>query len=34
MKKKAPALEQVNHTVLQVLHPEHVEVETLPPLAP
>ena len=27
IKKKASALEQVNHAVLQVLHPEHVEVE-------
>jgi insertion element IS1 protein InsB len=27
MKKKASDLEQVNHTVLQVLHPEHVEGE-------
>jgi hypothetical protein len=27
MKKKAPALEQVNHAVLQGLHPEHIEVE-------
>ena len=27
MKKKASDLEPVNHTVLQVLHPEQVEVE-------
>jgi hypothetical protein len=27
MKKKAPALEHVNHAVLHVLRPEHVEVE-------
>ena len=27
MKKKASDLEHVNHAVLQVLHPEHVEVE-------
>ena len=27
MKKKAPDLQQVNHAVLQVVHPEHVTVE-------
>ena len=27
IKKKAPALEHMNHAVLQVLQPEHVEVE-------
>jgi insertion element IS1 protein InsB len=27
MKKKAPALQHVNHAVLHVLQPEHVEVE-------
>jgi insertion element IS1 protein InsB len=27
MKKKEPDLQQVNHAVLQVVHPEHVIVE-------
>jgi len=27
MKKTAPDLDQVNHAVLQVLHPDQVEVE-------